>query len=361
MKHLVLFEDDPRFLESFLGRLRSNGGIKLHHFLPEGKFDPKDKHTVESLLYSWIRKEVPQIPDMIVTDRDLSSIYEISISTALVVQLGRQLGVPVCLYARNVRRNLREEAHMNRLRRWSDGFITLDGTQKPEELARSTLQILDGFSEIRASYAKLNKPLPPATFISRLLNEPKLVDRLTLYITGDSNKLTDILSFTDYKKGKDPMAEIRRRIPIVLGYWLWESVLRYPGILLEKIAAASYLNISESEFEDPEVRAIFKSTTYNGPFAGAKPTWYRHKLDELISSGGVNNGNELVAKKLGRQIAKCMCSVDPKRTAGYFCIITNRPVSLECSRGGVAWIPSGADLARVSKPAFDELMPWLGI
>jgi len=59
MKHLVLFEDDPRFLESFLGRLRSNGGIKLHHFLPEGKFDPKGKHTVESLLYSWIRKEVP--------------------------------------------------------------------------------------------------------------------------------------------------------------------------------------------------------------------------------------------------------------------------------------------------------------
>jgi hypothetical protein len=40
-------------------------------------------------------------------------------------------------------------------------------------------------------------------------------------------------------------------------------------------------------------------------------------------------------------------------------MLSEKPVSLKNSRGGLPWFPRGADLARVSKSKMEELEPWL--
>jgi hypothetical protein len=45
--------------------------------------------------------------------------------------------------------------------------------------------------------------------------------------------------------------------------------------------------------------------------------------------------------------------------AGYYCMLRELPVSFENSKGGLPWFPRGADLARVSRSAYEQLGPWL--
>jgi len=42
--------------------------------------------------------------------------------------------------------------------------------------------------------------------------------------------------------------------------------LKFPGILVNEIAAASYLNISVEDFKNVKVRNLFKKAYYQGHF-----------------------------------------------------------------------------------------------
>ena len=73
--------------------------------------------------------------------------------------------------------------------------------------------------------------------------------------------VAEILPFADRKRH----AELRQRLPSLFGYWLVDSILRFPGLLLNAVASASYLDISVQAFEG-DVRNAFKSALYRGPF-----------------------------------------------------------------------------------------------
>jgi hypothetical protein len=65
--------------------------------------------------------------------------------------------------------------------------------------------------------------------------------------------------------------------------------------------------------------------------------------------------------KVKARVKECKCSVDNTSRAGYYCMITEKPVSDKNSKGNISWFPSGADLARIAKPEFDKLAPWIGL
>ncbi len=82
-------------------------------------------------------------------------------------------------------------------------------------------------------------------------------------------------------------------------------------------------------------------------------------LDDIVSGEDCDDGLELVRKKVNPEIQPSHCREDSSKSAGYYCIISREPVSLENSKGGLSWFPRGADLTRISKTPFDELGPWI--
>jgi hypothetical protein len=192
-----------------------------------------------------------------------------------------------------------------------------------------------------------------------ILEKPELTDRIALYGSGDQKMVAEILPFAE----KSKRAELKKRLPCLLGYWLYDSILRFPGLLVNSVAAASYLNIEVETYKNSEkIQRLFSSALYEGPFRDPdSPLWWRGTLDDLTLAGNCKDGNSLARKKLKRSFPVCTCSFDSKKTAGYYCIATKNPVSFENSHGNISWFPPGADLARIRNDVFDEIGPWLGL
>lgn len=82
-------------------------------------------------------------------------------------------------------------------------------------------------------------------------------------------------------------------------------------------------------------------------------------LDDLVADGDVEDGRQLASHQLGQDIPRSRCCEDASIEAGYFCMLSEKPVSFKNSVGGLAWFPRGADLARISRSQDDELGAWL--
>jgi hypothetical protein len=262
------------------------------------------------------------------------------------------LAIPICSYARQ-----QSPSDYKWRSRWQEGHIVLN-FETDEELVRKAVLAAKGFAMLSARLPRAlrnKRNDSPAKLLGAVLGKPEYADKIALYTVGDQNRLSGIPS-----KPNDATLHTQK-MSCFLGYWLWDSLLRYPGVLANETATASHLNIATKDFRKPAVRAIFKKAVYRGPFADSRhPQWWRGMLDDIVSKAGCDNGLALVRKKVTGRISSCQCSVDPSKPAGYFCIISEKPVSLENSKGGLSWFPRGADLTRISNKKFEEFGPWLG-
>ena len=242
-------------------------------------------------------------------------------------------------------------------RQWGDGRVILDYAAGSTYLGQQVATVAAGFAAIEKGLAAAGTALndTPAKLLAHLLQRPKLSDKIALYGAGDQGMLKEIILAT--KKDK----QATQRQVRVLGYWLWDSILRFPGLLLGGVPAASYLNIAVESFAKAEIRKMFAKTLYEGPFCcEATPRWWRADLDELLLDAKCGDGREFVGKKHGGRLPPpCQCSVAKSLRARYYCMLTHKPVSLEKSKT-VTWFPPGADLARVAIPAPEARGPWLG-
>jgi hypothetical protein len=350
---IVLFEDSATTQSQILAALTKNKGGTVVPF--DGSKAEESKSEQESMYEDRLERILRRPPydgaTLFFADRDLSkSPRFVGMSVSAVTGAAKRLTVPVCSYARQPA----PEEYKWRAR-WEEGHIVLmSGTD--EELARQAIIAAQGFAEIEALLPRIlseKKSNSPAKVLAALLGMPEESDKIALYSVGDQSRLSDIPS-----KAKDDQV---KRIACFLGYWLWDSILRYPGLLMNEIAAGSHLNIAERDFARPEVQALFKSALYHGPFANpAKPQWWRSIVDDVVSRAGSNDGLDLARKAVDTDIHPSQCWVEPKKPAGYYCIISGKPVSLENSKGGLSWFPRGADLTRISIPLFEEYGPWIG-
>jgi len=354
---IVLFEDDDNtgtVIERSIRAALGKRGAVIRFDLKTSSQDPRElSRSYDDRISDSFRSKPFRNVTLIVTDRDLSKNEPYrGLSEAVVSRVAAMHGFPIALYARGVR-----DSVLDRTREWGEGRIILDYAGGPERLGRQAACVASGFDEVRRRLPKARKDRKnntPAKVLAAILGVANVSDRIALYGAGDQGMIDEILG----TRGRS--AESLRRQIRLLGYWLWDSIMRFPGLLVGAVSAASYLNIAPSTFQKPAIRKLFANALYDGPFSGTDtPYWWRPQLDAILHSHKCANGRELVRKHTGKLPPRCPCSVDSSIDAGYYCVLTEAPVSLEHSRS-VTWFPPGADLSRVSTPAYNERGPWLG-
>jgi hypothetical protein len=301
---------------------------------------------------------------LIVTDRDLSRADRYpGLSEAVISRVAARLHIPVCVYASG-----KEDSVLEVLRSGGEGRIILS-SKDLVVMSRKVRVLADGFQalhcrvdEILSLKAKAQKYGGPASVLAELLEAPEVVDHLTLYARGDQRMISELMPMRRARAHVDSRALESRRIALALGLWLYNSILRFPGVVVSSVAAASFLGIDVNQFAEEDVRGVFKRALYGGPFSDpADPRWWRHKLLELIANAKARNGRELAEKVTGRKIRPCLCGVNRRPPAGFMCVITETPVCESHSVAQVSWLPRGADLARVRKSVFEDIGPWIGL
>jgi hypothetical protein len=356
--NILLFDDveeNLREVQDLISKeLGVKGKVEAYPLVRRETSKLGDPEPFEDIIERELRKRAEPV-SLIVADRDLSRATDYrGLSEPTVRRAAERLAIPECGYARGES---------------GDAISYLDIGEKREEcirlsltpqdvFARKVVDIAEGFEWMKEQVPNVMQKMKgrqpsPAKILAELLGVPDQVEKISLFAVGDKNRLGDIP-----RLGKSSSDERARRLAYLLGYWLWDSVLFFPGLVVNEIAASSYLNISVEEFRKKDVASLFSAAKYLGPFSYARgPLWWRGRLDSLL--GDFEDGNSLATTNLGREVAPCLCSVDPSIQAGFVCVLSNKPVSSKNSTGKLLWLPRGADLARVSRTMIDEFGPWL--
>lgn len=352
---VILFEDTEQTRSDLLAALKRHlqpaGEVVLFEATHFKESETDKQRTYEDRLESILTKDPYQGATLVVADQDLSKSPQfIGLSANAVLEATKRLAIPMCSYAR-------QTVLANEWRgRWEEGQIVLSFSNGEDGLARRASLAARGFEKITKKLPAVLKDTSNSSapkILAALLGKPEYSDKIALYSVGDQNRVSEIPLQSKEAKLDE------RRMARFLGYWLWDSLLRYPGLLVNEVAAASHLNVATVDFR-PEVQALFEEAIYRGPFADSnRPQWWRGMLDDLVARENCTDGLELVQKKVSAAIRRSQCCVDPSKPAGYYCIILQSPVSLENSKGGLSWFPRGADLTRISNPQFEEYGPWL--
>jgi hypothetical protein len=358
---IVFFEDNEAVRAEVLAalekQLAKSGEIKPFEGGLFQESDADREKMYEERLRSILSSGTYAGVTLIVADRDLSKSQNAhfgGLSVSSVAAAAKRLSVPICSYARQP-----ETDEYEWQGRWEEGHIVLRFSDGTDELARRAVLAARGFAQITDALPAVLKEKAhssAAKILAAVLGQPQFADKIALYGVGDQNRLTEILAKARSKsQDLKPMTHF-------LGYWLWDSLLRYPGLFVNEVAGASHLNIAFEDFKKPAIRDLFTKAIYNGPFADShSPQWWRGLLDDIVAGEGAADGLELAKKKVDPATNRSKCRLNPEKTAGYYCIISREAVSLENSKGGLSWFPRGADLTRISNDKFEEYGPWLGI
>lgn len=351
---IILFEDNKEKGEMLRGiidaALGKNGDALLFQPAAEGS----EEGTYENRLQRELSDARYQGTSLIVADLDLSgSEGYTGMSEATVRVVANGLNIPECSYARGDSR----AAVLEQNQEGREFVIAVSLKGGEEQFASQVVSIAHGFDEIEQRLDEAGRTRSknsPGSLLATILQKPEYADKISLYASGDQNRLAKILGMMESPE------EFERRLKCLLGYWLWDSVLRYPGVVVNAVAASSYLNILAEAFEqDGSIQALFQQARYAGPFADAKEAlWWRGMLDDMIADSDAVDGRDFASRRLKKEIPQSKCCEDPSKPAGYYCMLARKPVSLENSKGGLSWFPRGADLARISKSKYEELGPW---
>ncbi len=359
MNKIIVFEDKNDRRNDLVRRLKRLLKDEVEISSIDGRGEQEKKKTYEAQLEEILREQAPD-GALIVCDKDLSDLGErfIGLSGTMVAAVADTLGFPLCLYARGEGEPAGEEL-LKSLAPWEKKRILLEFSSE-EGLANECACIFRAFAKIEEIYPKIPKEsrATPAAALASILGHPGIEDRVALYGSGEQGFLEEIMPFRR-DKAEETTKELTKRMPRILGNWLYTSLLRFPGILVSEIPAASFLNIDPSDFSNPEIQGIFKEARYDGPFSDLHKWWWRHKLEELFNENGCKDGLALANAK-GFPVQKCDDPQSGER-AGYYCMVTRQPVSDSNSKGEISWFPAGADLSRIRLDVFNELAPWVGL
>jgi hypothetical protein len=358
---IVLFEDNPTRKDKYKTKIEDalHGSERVVVFEDEeaaaAPAAPAEAHLL-ALLKSekYNRGQI----GLIVCDRDLTIYTKGNTQSDRVVsEAAEQLGVPVCLYEERGTAGLLPLATIGR---WKRREIVVEASDP--FFGKKCAALYQGFEDIRTALKKIAAQqfakMTPPDILARILDKEEELDRIALYGAGEQDALLELLPY--YNQSTSDVSAIRERYHKVLGNWLYSSILRFPGILVNEVAAASYLGIDVKDFRKGPVQNLFKKAYYRGPFADYGKWWWRRELDKIIATKSCETGFEY-ARKRGKPVKPCQCAEENHPQAGFYCMILEEPVCEKHSRGGISWFPGGADLARISKGQYDKIGPFLGL
>ncbi len=358
MSRVFLFEDDEHYrkeIEDYL-KLHLGEEAEIASFnprsAPEVKGEPYERDIERKLCKN---NSIAPI-GLIACDKELGLYKNYPGLSAHAISIAaRNLGLPFCQYSR--RPKGRELDRYVALQRWDSEDVTLTGSGS-QEWTKEMAILLQGFETIQYEYVnRAMNNLDPSVALAAITGRESAANRIALYGSGDRSVMSEIFTFI-VSNGQDNQNAITQRIPRVLGSWLYLSLLRFPGLMVNNIACASYLNIDQSEFSRRDVQEPFDEAIYSGPFASLGQWWWRDGLDYLLADSGASDGREFL-RSSGIDVNACL-DKDTGLRAGYYCMITQQPVSLSNSKGNINWFPAGADLARIRKSTFEQITSLVG-
>lgn len=300
---------------------------------------------------------------IVVADHDLSGYGAVRISESAIADACRQAATPICTYHRAPSSRSTGQSLRGIYGQTKSFTITLDMSPGNDEFAaQHIISLAKGFEFISENFSAISddvKKQGPAAILAHILGRPGLVSAFALYASGPS-----LASDAIYHIGqnKNTRAEVTKdldaRLPFILGCWLSNYILPFPGLILSTKAAASYLNISAPEFL---VNAEeFLVAQYTGPFSDIEKYWWRTDLDQLLIDSESEDGKEYLEKK-GIAVSPSICFSKKTSPAGYFCIVQKEAISLDASVGNLGWIPQGAYLSRIDQDIYDTVAHMMGI
>ena len=350
MSRILLFDDIPekrKEISDALVRLVDKQADVVPFDENEG---PADGITYERHIERQLAANQEKHIGLVACDKDLGMYAEYpGLSANAISAVARNLGVPFCQYSRRPNYSGQEIERYKNLSRWNSEEITLTGSNA-EEWAREICELWRGFEQIGEAYKQDDtNTLKPSLALATIMGRPDAATRISLYGSGDQSVMTEVFAFVESSN----LDEVTHRMPRVLGTWLRLSILRFPGLLVNEIAAASYLNVSTDDFAREEVQKFFSNARYDGPFSGIETWWWRDDLESMLLESGVATGKEYLASQ-GQDVEPCL-DCQTEETAGFYCMVTRKPVSRSNSKGNINWFPSGADLSRIRTSDFERI------
>ena len=287
---------------------------------------------------------------LIVIDHDLSQYNDNRLSEPVISIASHAASIPLVRYARINRKPI--DNLSDALEAGSEFSIKVD-ISNPDEAARKIINVYDGFKEIKKSIVHMGeeeRDKGPAHIIATITKAKTQEDNFWMYVSG-ANLLKELIEFQDVENieiinNKEKL--IIDRLSYVMAYWFYNIILSFPGVILNKKATSSYLNIKEEDLEINQ--KIFNEAKYKGPFSLTEEYWWKEFLDEILDEEGVDTGFELLLKK--------DIKVE-KQEFGYFCIMTQEPIGFEESKS-LSLLPNGAILSRVNEDLYEQYAPFFG-
>lgn len=359
---VLLFEDDATELPALEQALKQSfpHGTAIVSMLSKPGA-PGGKGTYEEQLRKDFADEFKRT-ELILCDQDLSgSARYPGLSANVVMSVAREEGIPFAMYGRGNSDNMVERLRQRRPFLERRFVLELGNEWLPTTFASSAAMVFNGCRKIRKL---LDETIPPrkieasspAVWMAKILKRDSILTRLSLYGSGDQQYL-ESLAFTDFQKNRTKLVRV---LATELSYWLWDSILRFPGIIVDPVAAASLLNLSPSSWEKTPVQALFATAKYDGPFSSRDAYWWRDELLRIVDAEECEDGLALAKKKKIKGVIRSSCCENSKKPAGCYCMLSRKPVSRANSYGNIPYFPSGADLARISRKEFQRVAPWAG-
>lgn len=364
---IILFEDDQNELPGILAALKKAFKDKADVIVFKAGTQNRANKTFETLLIGDLKPNLKSAR-FILCDQDLSRMEGYGgLSAETVTSVARIEGLSIGLYGRGNSDIMADRVKQKRQFLERRFFLEFGSSSNLDAFCKEAVGIFDGCNQVHdfvestifRNFRKNAKAKSgtPSSWMCELLERPEIQTRLSLYGAGDQQYLEGLATVDALKEPE----RASRIISSELSYWLWESILRFPGILLNQVAVASFLNIDEQSFAKKEIQSLFKKALYKGPFSSVSSRWWQDDLQALLNHNGVKSGLEFAKSKGFSHVSRCKCSVDPKEDAGYYCMLSEKPVSFKNSMGKIPYFPPGADLARIANPEFAKVAPWAGL
>ena len=340
---VILFEDNPKTageIVQFLERNKKDREIEVEWYTTE-------KGTVEEFL-----KKDESI-GMVALDWELD-LYKKHVSRQAVEGICDEEGIPICIYqyASTV------EDKIKRMMKWGENKIWLQDFKTVEDLKQGIFSIVLGFSSIRKGLNEFEgSRFPLGKLINEILLTPQEARISIDQYLWSRFRAFQVLESTDQKSV--------RLMSSLIGYWIYNVLLQFPGPIVSEGAAASFLDISEEDFSRVEIKNIFKDALYKGPFNNTDQYWWTRKIENILAASILAEDKEIpsgniLATRTGFEVRHSRCYTGHEG-AGYFCIIRRTPVCAVHSLNPGGWIPSGADLSRIEKTKYEELSAWMDL
>lgn len=372
MKKIILIDDNPEMQARLRTALEPllNGKYEVEAWSAQDAQDrykanvdgeSNESNADEDVWFRFFSKE--QNVAIVVADHDLSGYNAVRISESAIADACRQAFTPICTYHRAPSAKSTGQSLRGIYGQTKSFTITLE-MSPGKEIAAATniISLADGFEFIREKFFTISddvKQQGPAAILAGILGMPGLTNAFSLYATGPSLASDAIYHISQSNiERKTVAADLDARLPFILGCWLTNYILPFPGLILNTKASASFLNIQTDHFLS-NIDA-FGDARYVGPFSGAENYWWRTELEQILISSDSEDGMEHL-EALGIKVSPSVCVSTNSSPAGYYCIVQREPISLDASVGNLGWIPQGAHLSRIDQNIYDTVAHMMGI